>query len=267
VLRHDGSLAKHTGITLQKGSNDGRVYLEVDQNESLLGFSGSDLSDLIIILSWDGDSNPGVLSSSGLNCLDLTSSHAYALILSEFSFEGSCQKSTGFNSSCPSFTIESRIYDARDPTGQRFSASVLTRKAMGGSNVVIPFSNFLRSGPRGKGSFNCAGAVTVTLRFSGFVQLKGGFGTIYTNGEEGAVPTPTPQITVAPMMPRKGVADTKMRDSGEIQGALNVIEGNKLVAATVVSTKQSESENKELRNSEKSAADDEAEATYGEVVR
>lgn len=291
VLRHERSLAKHTGIALQKGASDGRVDLVVDRDDSAFRFSGSDVSELILTLSWDGDSNPGVLSSSGLNCFDLTRNHAYAFIISKFSLEGSCDKAAGFNSGCPSFTIESRVYDARDPTGQRFSASVLTRQALSGSDVVVPFSNFLRSGPRGKGSFNCAGAVTLTLRFSGFSELQGSFGAIYTNGDEGIEPIPTPLVSITPTVaatltlavpvaPAVPVEALKQGDLSRAQGALNTIEEHRQVETKVNPAKSSASEQKSPKITErdaalverkeaarKEAADEEVVVTYGEVVR
>ncbi len=284
VLRHERSLAKHTGIAVQKGAADGGLELEVDRDDSLLSFSGSDISELILTLSWDGDSNPGVLSGSGLNCFDLTRNHAYAFIIPKFSLKGSCEDADGFRAGCPSFTIESRVYDARDPTGQRFSSSVLTRQALSGSDVVVPFSNFLRSGPRGKGSFNCAGAITLTLRFSAFSELKGSFGAIYTNGDEGIEPIPTPTLGItstvsgiptAPVALAGPVQEIKQGNISQEQGALNTTKEHKHVEAKVDLAKVPVSERKaakiNARNTAvveiREAVEEEAHVTYGQVVK
>jgi len=73
------------------------------------------------------------------------------------------------------------------------------------SDLAIPFSNFVRSGPRGKGSFTCVGAVTIIARFSGLDELDLELGPIYTNGEEGLEvpltpipPTPTSTAIATP---------------------------------------------------------------------
>jgi hypothetical protein len=96
--------------------------------------------------------------------------------------------------------MESRVYNAGDPTGQKFSASIVTRSLLEQTDIAIPFSNFIRQGPRGKGSFSCAGAVTVTLKFRGFSEVDFTTGPVYTNGSEGLTPLPTAteQATLTP---------------------------------------------------------------------
>jgi len=203
VLRVSNALGRHTGISIVKGL-EGEVSVRAGHPKGTLKIQAEDVADLSIAFSWDGDSNPEVLSGSGLNCLDLTRGGAYAFILSKLSAEPECLEEV-IPSECPQFTVESRVYDSQDPTGQRFSASVMSRGPMTESDLAIPFSNFVRSGPRGKGSFTCVGAVTITAKFSGLDELDLELGPIYTNGEEGLEvpltpipPTPTSTAIATP---------------------------------------------------------------------
>jgi hypothetical protein len=199
VLRDDSSLGRHTGILIVKGSG-GKAAIRVGRQSGHLKLEAEDVGDLTVVFSWDGDSNPEVLSGAGLNCFDITSGGAHAIIISKVSLDLDCSSSAVLPG-CPDYSVESRIFDSADPTGQRFSASTVARSASDASDIVIPFSNFIRSGPRGKGSFNCAGAVTIALRFSGVVELDLELGPVYTNGGEGiqpppikATPTPEPEL-------------------------------------------------------------------------
>jgi hypothetical protein len=203
ILRVDGALGRHTGISILKGLA-GEVYLKAGSPVGRLQIEGEDSPDVAITFSWDGDSNPDVLSGAGLNCFDVTQQGAYAFIISKVSVESACAKGV-IAAQCPNFTIESRVYDSQDPTGQHFSASTIVRGQMKDADIAIPFSNFVRSGPRGKGNFLCAGAVTITLKFHGLEELEVHLGPMYTNGSEGVrlLPTPgvVPTVTSAPMTP------------------------------------------------------------------
>jgi len=199
VLRVSNALGQHTGISIVKGL-EGEVSVRAGHPKGTLKIQAEDVSDLSISFSWDGDSNPEVLSGSGLNCRDLTRGGAYAFILSKFSAEPECREAV-IASECPQFAVESRVYDSQDPTGQRFSASVMVRGVMVDADLAIPFSNFVRSGPRGKGNFTCVGAVTVTIKFSGLEGLDLELGPIYTNGEEGQELPPTPTAPTPTQIP------------------------------------------------------------------
>jgi hypothetical protein len=169
-------------VSLKAGRPAGRLRLEAE-----------DATDVAITFSWDGDSNPDVLSGAGLNCFDVTQQGAYAFIISKFSVQAECREEA-LAAECPNFTIDSRVYDSQDPTGQRFSASTIVRGQVKDSDLAIPFSNFVRFGPRGKGSFTCAGAVTLTFKFRGLEELEVEFGPMYTNGREGLQPLPAPSF-------------------------------------------------------------------------
>lgn len=225
TLRVDSSLGRHTGISIIKGLS-GEVSLRVAHPSGKLRLESEGVSDLTVLFSWDGDSNSAMLSGAGLNCFDLTQQGAYAFILSKLSLESECASDT-LVSDCPSFTIDSRVYDSADPTGQRFLASMITVPSLSGGQLAIPYSNFLRSGPRGKGSFSCAGAVTIALKFGGLEELKLEMGAIYTNGKEGVRPlptvvatqvadTPTPVPTVAAATPESTATATQREPAVEV---------------------------------------------------
>jgi hypothetical protein len=190
-VRDSDALGKITGFSILK-STTGSVELDAaGAGKGSFTFKAKDAHDVSLMLSWDGDLNPSLLSGAGLNCFDLTRQGAYAFIISKASLSSSCRESK-VPGGCPAFSMESRVYNASDPTGQKFSSSMVTRSLLDETDLTIPFSNFIRQGPRGKGSFSCAGAVTITLKFRGFSQIDLTTGPIYTNGAEGLTPLPTP---------------------------------------------------------------------------
>jgi len=200
VLRVEDALGRHTGIAILK-SDKGDVSVQISPDKRVLQLKADDVSDLTLTFSWDGDSNPDVLSGSGLNCVDLTKGSAHALVVSKMSAEPECDEDAVV-ATCPQFTVESRVYDAQDPTGQRFSSSVVSRGISVESDLFIPFSNFTRRGPRGQGSFTCVGAVTISFKFTGLRDLDLTLGAIATNGQDSKVEsvsrvigTPVPQGT------------------------------------------------------------------------
>jgi hypothetical protein len=182
VLRVDEALGRHTGVAIIK-SEDGEVVVSSLPEREQFKLEAKDVSDLTLKFSWDGDSNPDVISGSGLNCIDLTKGGAHSFIVSQLSAEPECDEDA-VASTCPQFTVESRIYDSQDPTGQRFSSSVITRGISMESDLFIPFSNFTKVGPRGRGSFTCVGAISISFKFTGLADLKLGFGSISTNGTD-----------------------------------------------------------------------------------
>jgi hypothetical protein len=190
-IRGSETLGRITGFSILK-SSVGRVELDVaGSSKGSLRLKAIDVPDFSLTLSWDSDLNPDLLSSSGLNCFDLTRQGAYAFIISDASLVSKCDE-LKIGAGCPTFSMETRVYHASDPTGQKFSASVVTRSLLDKTEVAVPFSNFIRQGPRGKGSFSCVGAITMTLKFRGFSELELTTGPIYSNGEEGLTPLPTP---------------------------------------------------------------------------
>lgn len=190
MARSDGAVGRYTGITITKSAG-GKAELEVDRKGAgRFYFNSEDTSPVSLHFSWDGDPHPEQLSGAGLNCLDITRQGAYALVISGVRIKASCDDGV-FNAMCPEVSIESRMYDARDPTGQRFSSSTIHRTLHQKTNVTVPFSNFITAGPRGRADFSCVGAVTMTVRFDGFSSGELEFGPIYTNGSEGLTPLPT----------------------------------------------------------------------------
>lgn len=189
VVRVDDALGRHTGIAISKVGG-GKVTVSRGA-KGHLEIEAHDAPDVTLTFSWDGDSNPELLSGSGLNCLDLTRQGASAFIISNASFEFECDEMR-LEGGCPIFSIESRVYNAQDPTGQKFLASLIHRNSEERGDLLIPFSNFIRVGPRGRAVFTCVGAVTMAMTFTGFSSLEIDFGPVYTNGLEGLTPLPTP---------------------------------------------------------------------------
>ena len=190
VARSESTVGRYTGVTLSR-RGDGEVAATVSRKGAgHLTFEASGATSATMTLSWDADQHPEVLSGSGLNCIDLTREGAYAFVLSHVNIDSTCSNEQA-TSGCPSFGVETRVYDARDPTGQRFSGSVINRTLTEETDVVIPFSNFVREGPRGRADLSCAGAITMTFRFDGFESVEMEIGPLYTNGAEGLTPLPT----------------------------------------------------------------------------
>lgn len=196
-VRGDQVIGRYTGVSIEK-STQGTVTLKMGAPGGGLMLDAQDVPDLMLTLSWDGDSNAAVLSGAGLNCFDLTQGGAHAFVMSHMQLQSVCMDDI-LSLQCPHFAIESRVYDSRDPTGQKFSASVVTRKSGKDGTVVIPFSNFIRSGSRGHSNFTCGGAITITLTFQGFQSLKLELGPVRTNGGDNeeaveAIPTVDPSL-------------------------------------------------------------------------
>ena len=193
VIRAEHTLGRYTGVSVTKRGG-GSASATIEKNDGVMRFELRESTPVVLTLSWDGDQHPDQLSGAGLNCLDLTQGGAYAFVISGMSIESECQgESPG--KTCPNFQIESRIYDARDPTGQRYSVSMMNRSLPERTDLVIPFSNFIREGPRGKGDITCVGAVSISLRFEQFDSVELDLGPIYTNGSEGRTPLPTPTVS------------------------------------------------------------------------
>ena len=130
-----------------------------------------------ILFTWDGDRHPEILSGGGLRCLNLTQSDASAIVLKDFSLHGVCE-----GEECPPFIIETRLYDASDPTGQVYSASILKRSNdRPSTDLLVPFSNFSRSGPRGSARLSCVGAISMQVKFESFSDVVLEMGAVFTN--------------------------------------------------------------------------------------
>jgi hypothetical protein len=150
-------------------------------------------------------------------------------VFSAGSGSAECEAGDGFGPECPRFTIQSRVYDALDPTGQKFSASVINREISEPSDIVIPFSNFIMRGPRGIGRFECVGAITIAMSFSGFGAVELRTGAFFTNGAEGLTPlpaTPAEDPTVAVPL------EVSVNDSVVVNGDLSAENATAVVAST-----------------------------------
>lgn len=191
VVRVPDALGRHTGIAITKSSM-GEVSVEVSRStKGRLAVAAEGVLDLTLTLSWDGDSNPEQLSGAGLNCFDLTQQGASALIVSGAEMRSECGEVVT-TAECPSLSAEARVYNPADPTGQKFLVSLGRRNISEQADIIIPFSNFVGQGPRGKASFGCVGAVTIAFTFRGFKELDFSVGPVYSNGLEGLTPLPTP---------------------------------------------------------------------------
>ena len=173
--------AEGKGITLletKTGPNKGRV---------VWGAAGDPAGRLTLF--WDGDPNPSQVSGAGLGCLNLSADGATAFILEGLAYSAACSMDKSSTSSggaaveCPPLLIESKIYDATDPTGQRYSTSIIRRhQRLSGSDLRIPFSSFTREGPNGGARPSCVGAISVAIRADDLKKSVVTFGPIYTNG-------------------------------------------------------------------------------------
>jgi hypothetical protein len=201
-LRSSLSLGGYTGI-LVRGESGLSAEVKVRDRNFRAHISGSSLGS--ILFTWDGDRHPEILSGSGLRCLDVTQSDASAIIFKDFSLHGVCG-----GEECPPFVIETRLYDASDPTGQLYSASILRRaNDRPSGDLVVPLSNFIRHGPRGAGRLTCVGAISAQIKFENFSDVILEMGTILTDSlvplevvgqktlpeEDAVVATPSPTET------------------------------------------------------------------------
>lgn len=194
TVRAKTTLGAYTGIWV-RGGDETRSKLSVSKGSLLVQVSGRPLSG--IQLSWDSDTYADQLSSSGLKCIDMRHQDGSAIVMKDFKLQGVCGDE-GADDSCPPFVVETRVYDAADPTGQTYSASILRRtNGRESQDLIIPFSNFNRKGLRGEGRLECAGAVSIYVRTDGYRDVTLSAGPIFTNSTEPfealiLTPTPTP---------------------------------------------------------------------------
>lgn len=203
-LRSKTALGSYTGIAW-RGVGEGKGTLSV--NQGLMGLVASGSSVGALTLTWDGDTSAEQLSGAGLGCLDVRNGGATGLVVSGLSIQGRCSTEEDFE--CPPFVIETRLYDFADPTGQTYSASMLRRpNNKSASDVVIPFSNLTRSGPRGLGRLECVGAISVTVRMDRYSQVTLSMGPIFTNSHDplAVPPTPTPTVVAVVTSPSVDVS-------------------------------------------------------------
>jgi hypothetical protein len=190
----------YTGMTLSRsGSGKGRISIAPGRSSSVVQIESQGAGISTTTLSWDGDPNARVLSGAGLGCFDFRAFHGVAFVIKDFVASADCRDDAGAVTPCADLSIESRLYAASDPTGQVFSWSRIRRKIAPGSarDLVIPFSNFVRSSPRGPGLFECAGALTITFKAVGTKTLKLGMSSVLIDDELGASVRPTPIVTRA----------------------------------------------------------------------
>jgi hypothetical protein len=156
-----------------------------------------------LLLSWDGDPNPRQLSGAGLGCFDLRAHRGVALIIRDFSVAAECERADAVGDDvggCSALIVETRLYDALDPTGQIYSWSSIRRPltAAKGTSLVVPFSNFLHHSPRGAARFTCAGALTLSVKVSGSKKLRIEMGSAYIDDQYGLQAAPAMVATAVP---------------------------------------------------------------------
>lgn len=202
-LRSKNTLGAYTGIWV-RGDSEMSSRFSAKQGVLEVSATGPVLNG--ILLSWDSDTYAEQLSSAGLRCVDMRHQGGWALVLKDFSVNGDCGSTGG---DCPPFVIETRVYDASDPTGQTYSASVL-RRANGREveDLLVPYSNFNRKGLRGEARMGCAGAVSLYVRADGYRSIALRVGPIFTNSTaplEALVftPTPTPAVVAPTSVPER----------------------------------------------------------------
>lgn len=205
------TLGAYTGMWVRGGA-DTHTTLSIAKGALRVEMKGSLLSG--VQLSWDSDTYADQLSSSGLKCIDMRHQGGSAIVIKDFKLEGTCGDDDA-ERECPPFTVETRIYDSADPTGQTYSASVLRRvNGKESQDLIIPFSNFNRKGLRGEGRLDCAGAVSINIRADGYRAVTFSAGPIFTNSSEpfeALVLTPTPTPVPPTPTPTGAVADAATR--------------------------------------------------------
>jgi len=203
-FRAKTTLGAYTGIWV-RGDAEMNSSFSFKEGKLKVAAMGSSLGG--VVLSWDSDTYADQLSSSGLKCIDMRHQEGSAIVIEDFSLQGSCNQGDA-DGECQPFVIETRVYDASDPTGQTYSASILRRaNNRDEQDLLIPFSNFNRKGLRGEGRLGCAGAVSITIRAEGYKKFVLLAGPIFTNSSqplEALVFTPTP--TAPPAPPTRGDA-------------------------------------------------------------
>ena len=200
VLPSDDSLGRSWAfalITAKEGKT--RIYATPAQTENdkpaKFGVQGKGDSWTKVVLTWDGDLNPVQLSSAGLGCVDLTAYGATAIALRAFKVSCECEKSKR----CV-IQIETRLYDGKDPTGQRYSTSFIRRQPdSSGKDLFIPFSSFGREGPNGPGNPACVGAISVTFQPQGIEEAAFSLSGVMTNSGKRVVALPT-EAALAPVV-------------------------------------------------------------------
>lgn len=194
ALRSRSSVGSYLGVSV-RGEGRTSASIKVDGDEVSVRAEGTALRG--IYLSWDGDTYPEQLSSSGLGCYDLQQDGASAIILKGFDFEGECAATEG-SSSC-SVLVETRVYDSVDPTGQTYSASLLRLpEGKESGDLLVPFSNLIRKGPRGAARLSCVGALTIFIQTIGYASFEFELNSIFTNSRLALTPAPTRVAAATP---------------------------------------------------------------------
>jgi hypothetical protein len=180
-LRSTKSIGGFLALGVQTGSGtQSTVTLKTSESGGTVAWISEGQNPGRLTLSWDSDSNPWQLSGGGLRCLDLKADGSSALTVKGVAFSAACDKG---EKDCPSLIVEARMYDADDPTGQRYSTSVIRRhRRSSGRDLLIPYSSFTREGPNGFGRATCVGALSVSFRADGLTNAQVSFGKVFTNG-------------------------------------------------------------------------------------
>ncbi len=223
----------YTGIMVTRsGAGKGRIAVTPGRASSVVQIESQGEGIVSATLSWDGDPNARVLSGAGLGCFNFKASHGVAIIIKDFVAKLECRDESGAVALCADIVVESKLYAASDPTGQVFSASRIRWKVTDDTarDLVIPFSNFVRSSPSGTAQFDCAGALTITFKSSGARTFKIGMRSVLIDDEYGAAPRPSPVVnrsfssstpspSLAPTQTYTPLAPLQKGDSGELLAA------------------------------------------------
>lgn len=211
VGRSPTSLGGRVGISFPHGGAGGVEVSAQKGEQSAVKVSFKGTGPHTVQLTWDGDSNPRRLSSAGLGCRNLRADGSSVIRLAGLSLQGTCP--AGADNSCRSVRIESRIYDGRDPTGQRYAASVVHRQLPAGRVLIeIPFSNFIHAGIHGAASFECVGALSIgitledaraaVLELGSVAAIGRGAASSLGSAHEGSAVAPTVAPTVQEVAPQ-----------------------------------------------------------------
>lgn len=160
ILKYADVAGSKLGIVVTKDESGSIAVLSSEGSLYPISINFSEIGHSAIRLTWDGDYNPRQLSSSGLNCLDLTQISKISIPVS---VDGLGLPLDEGSNAATKLEASLLLYDGNDPTGQRYSvASVALPEA--GSALEFQRERFGRQGMRGAADFSCVGALSLILR-------------------------------------------------------------------------------------------------------
>lgn len=159
VLRYAEVAGSKVGIMVAKDELGSVEVLSQENSPYPITINFAELGHGSIQLTWDGDYNPRQLSSSGLNCLDLS---AVSKILIPVALDNTAIAADTEDGGLTKLEASLSLYDGNDPTGQRYSVGIA---AIPNVESVLEFqrARFDRHGIRGPADFGCVGALSLVL--------------------------------------------------------------------------------------------------------